>query len=186
MSTPNRICPECAGALDADGRCSACAATGQSEELVAKAEALFGSYLAARIVRARRALKAAKIEMLRDPRNREKANTAQIAEEETQRLQAQLVAHTRSREQASQSSDGEPQAGGAAAETTNPPSVKQTTSSASTRQDGRQCPRCSAHLPGSISQCRCGYTFEPTGPGLPPIFLTPAELAALQNSGKRR
>lgn len=176
MSTPNRICPDCAGALDADGRCSACAAAnGQSEELVAKAEALFGSYLAARIVRARRALKAAKIEMLRDPRNREKANAAQIAEEETQRLQAQLVAHTRNREQAWQSSESEPRADHAAAETTAP-----------ARQDGRQCPRCSAHVPGSVNQCRCGYTFESTGPGLPPIFLTPAELAALQNSGKRR
>jgi len=99
MSTRSRSCPQCAGPLDIEGKCRACAApaSGESEELVAKAEALFSSYLSARIVRARRAAKAAKIEALRDPRNRDKADAAQAADDEALRLQAQLVVHTRAR-----------------------------------------------------------------------------------------
>ena len=188
MSIRSRSCPLCAGPLDIEGKCRACTAPAPvaSEELVAKAEALFMSYLAARIVRARRAAKAAKVELLRDPRNRGKADAVQTAEQEAQRLQAQLVVHTRQAKHAA-SGDAEPRrddsrATSAGAETDDTIASVQTTAS---DQDHRLCPRCSNRLPSSVNQCRCGYTFESTASTMPSTFLTTAELAAL-GAGKRR
>jgi len=193
MLIASRSCPACAGPLDTEGTCRACAAPEpvSSEKLIAQAEALFSSYLAARIVRARRAVKAAKLELLEDPRDREKAAAVRAAEDEAQRLQGQLVVHTRARQQADDArasvdateSATEPPAQNPAA--TLPTADAVTVQSTSTSHD-RQCPRCGIRLPGGIAQCRCGYAFEAAASALPSMFLTAAEIAAARSSGKRR
>lgn len=196
MSIGSRSCPECAGPLDVAGKCRVCvtAAPAGSTELVAKAEALFASYLAARIVRARRTAKAAKIELVRDPRNREKASAAQAAEDEALRLQAQLVVHERAKEQACENKSTETaasetvdaQARAHAVSPTTATGAGQAIASGTKPHDEHQCPRCSDRVPRSAGRCRCGYVFELPENRMPTAFLTAAEMAALRGAGKRR
>jgi hypothetical protein len=66
-----------------------------SSTLVAQAEAVFESYLAARVVNARRELTSAKVALLRDPRNRARLEAIRHAETDVEKLQAQLVEQKR-------------------------------------------------------------------------------------------
>ena len=67
--SPTTLCTQCTQALDADGSCPACSHRAPPPaNLAAKAEALFVSYLAARIVHARQRLKLAQRELANDPR----------------------------------------------------------------------------------------------------------------------
>lgn len=189
--TNNRICPHC--------RCShaphlACAAAGGG--LLAQAELLFESYLAARLVRARRNLTAAKVALLRDPRSRERRDALLRAESETQRLHTQLLDQARRaaalRERTENTS---PAAAADPAPQPHAPVSSQATADFRTLQaakaeitlvtktpvrgagalpDNRQCPRCGNGAPGDAATCACGHRF--TGAG---AFLTAEEIAAL-------
>ena len=164
-------CPLCAGPLTLDGRGPRCPEhVSHSAELVAKAEALFASYLAARIVHARRVAKTARIELLRNPRDRDKAQALRQAEQEVERLQAQLVVQTRASEQARRLADQ---------------SRTGTTSSGSTAAAERACPRCGSQMPGAVNQCRCGYTVETSSNAFPADVVTADEFGTLRDPRKR-
>lgn len=112
METKPQLCPLCGAPTNvgtARCRCTASSATQaaptNTNELVAQADALYASYLAARIVRARRAIKTAKIELLRDPRNRHKAQALKVAEENGAILKNKLLAHTRAHTLATSTQD---------------------------------------------------------------------------------
>lgn len=149
--SPSATCPTCSSLLDANGACAVCGARASSSELVAKAEALFVSYLAARIVHARQQLNRARRELFGDPRSRARIDAVKRAEEELSRLQAQLVAQTRESQRAQRAAEqtqllsGEPAGAGSAAVA-----------------GERKCPRCGAAMPGAITHCRCGYIVEVT------------------------
>jgi hypothetical protein len=70
-------------------------ASSPSTTLVAQAEAVFESYLAARVVNARRELTSAKVALLRDPRNRARLEAIRRAETDVEKLQAQLIEQKR-------------------------------------------------------------------------------------------
>lgn len=87
-------CPHC-GARHAPPAPCVRAETSTVGPLMAQAESLFESYLAARLVRARRNLTSTKVALLRDPRSREKRDQLLRAEAETEKLQAQLLDQVR-------------------------------------------------------------------------------------------
>lgn len=71
-----------------------------SPVLPAQAESIAESYIAARVVRSRRALTIAKVALLRDPRNTDKREALRRVEAETNELQAQLLGQVRKASQA--------------------------------------------------------------------------------------
>jgi hypothetical protein len=172
-----------------------------SDTLVTQAESLFENYLAARLVRARRALTNAKVTMLRDPRNRAKLEALRAAEVETEKLQAQLLEQTRKvaaarertagsapaprEEQASaESSEATPDfrmVQAAKADAVYQPEPANNERDELSRQDDRDCPQCGARLPGDIAVCACGYDFLAPGRSMvAEPFLTAEEVAALR------
>lgn len=157
------LCPQCQKPLDSAGRCYLCDAHApHSSELVAQAEALFVSYLAARIVHARHRLKAAQRELLGDPRERARAEAVKRAEEEVQRLQNQLVAQTRESQRAQRVVEQARFLSGQQASIIEAPTAP--------RAAERKCPRCGGGLPGAVNHCRCGYVIETPLSGGPALF----------------
>ncbi len=148
--SPSATCPTCLSPLDANGACAICGARASSGDLVAKAEALFVSYLAARIVHARQEVNRVRRELFGDPRSRARIDAVERAEQELSRLQAQLVAQTRESQRAQRAAE---QAHLLSAESAG-------TISAATAE--RKCPRCGAAMPGVVTHCRCGYVVEIT------------------------
>lgn len=151
--SPTTLCPQCTHSLDADGTCPACRnRVSPPANLAAKAEALFVSYLAARIVHARQRLKLAQRELANDPRNRSKAEAVGRAEDEVTRLQTQLLAQAREAQRAQRAAEQAQFLAGADV----------TTAAATPSEPDRKCPRCGNSLPGAVNNCRCGYTLEST------------------------
>lgn len=143
-------CPHCAAPGDLSGGCANCTGrASSSRELVAKAEALFVSYLAARIVHARQRLKEVQRELRADPRNRQRLDAVTRTEDEIARLQAQLVAQTREAQRIQHALDEERRSG-----------RHQLNESANAVE--RKCPRCDGIMPGVVNHCRCGYVVEST------------------------
>lgn len=174
-----------------------------SGALVAQAESLFETYLAARLVRARRNLTFAKVALLRDPRNRAKLEDLRRAETEAERLQAQLVEQAR---KAAQARNGHDRANGESREPgpETPISAEATedfrtvqavraeeiyaSSDVSlgrrSRQDDRDCPSCGRRVPGNEAACSCGHRFIAEADIAAEPFLTDEELAALRGETK--
>lgn len=152
--SPLVYCTHCAGPLDEAGACRACTPTASAH--VSPAEALFISYLAARIVHARQRLQAAQADACRDPHNRAKLDTIRRAEDELRRLQSQLAIETGERQRELR----------AAEQQRFLTEHRQATADAVAPVTGeRRCPRCAGLLPGAVRACRCGYVVEPdTGP----------------------
>ena len=173
--------------------------------LVAQAESLFETYLAARLVRARRNLSVAKVALLRDPRSRAKLEDFRRAESEAERLQAQLVEQARKSVQAREGSartDGHGSALGAhrdnvsaeatvdfravqaiRAEEAYPSDIGH--GGRRSRPDDRDCPSCGNRVSGDLSACTCGHEFTASSAGVPAEpFLTDDELAALRGGVK--
>lgn len=150
--SPTTLCTQCTQALDADGTCPACSHRAPPPaNLAAKAEALFVSYLAARIVHARQRLKLAQRELANDPRNRARADAVARAEDEVTRLQTQLLAQTREAQRVQRAAEQAQfltRAADAAALDVTP------------NASDRKCPRCGNAMPGAVNSCRCGYTVE--------------------------
>lgn len=146
------LCTQCTQALDADGTCPACRhRASPPANLTAKAEALFVSYLAARIVHARQRVKMAQRELADDPRNRSRAEAVDRAEDEVTRLQTQLLAQAREAQRAQRAAEQAQFLTGATA-------VVETDAAPS--NPDRKCPRCGNSMPGAVNNCRCGYTVE--------------------------
>lgn len=146
MSSANH-CAYCNNLLGADGACPSCNAhAASSSDLVAKAEALFVSYLAARIVHARQRLKAAQRDAAADPRSHARRDAVARAEDELERLQTQLVAQTREAHRAQRAVEQ--------ARFLSDPAGTETSAGE------RKCPRCSGAMPGAVRHCRCGYVVE--------------------------
>lgn len=140
-------CTRCAGPLDQTGQCRACTPPAP----VSQAEALFVSYLAARIVHARHRLQTAQEDAGRDPRNRAKLDAISRAEDEVRRLQAQLIAETHERQRELRAIEQHRFLAQQRQATAN--------AVASTAAE-RRCPRCASALPGAVRECRCGYAAE--------------------------
>lgn len=205
-------CPHCHTAPDpATGLCRCPASPGASAaaldlpsgRLVAQAELLFETYIAARLVRARRQLKTAKSALLRDARNRACLDELRRAEQETERLQVQLLEQARKAAHAR-----EQHSGGATATPPAPPAPAvaralptecfRTTQAAKadeaygaaelgrrSRRDDRNCPRCGDHTPGESGVCACGHEFVASGTGaVAEPFLSEEEIAALRKTVK--
>ncbi len=112
MSTvtgPEKTCPQCKVVVAASEARCACGHefddsshidSPPSEELVAKAEQLYETFLGARLARARRAVNDARLALARDPRNRAKAQNVRLAEKEARTLQMQLAAQVAKTEKA--------------------------------------------------------------------------------------
>jgi hypothetical protein len=128
-TSTDRNCPQC-GALNASDavRCGCgflfAAAIPDGGGLVAQAEALYEYYLSTRLARAVKAIKTARIELLRDPENPARANALKQAEDEVRMLRAQLAsqaaraAQAQSGVTATDSATTAPKAGGTLAPTT--------------------------------------------------------------------
>lgn len=201
-------CPRCQGNHAADAACPGVQHTGiktgtpSSGPLMAQAESLFESYLAARLVRARRNLTEAKVALLRDPRNRDKRAALFRVAAEAQRLETQLLEQARRAAHARESAPGNQFPRPAASpEPTSAHSSQATEDfrklqaakagvsliSRASAPDGvragyRDCPRCGARLTSHASTCGCGHQFAPRQDGIAEPFLSEAELAALRAS----
>lgn len=162
-----------------------------SSALVAQAESLFESYLAARLVRARRALTVAKVALLRDPRDHAKLEALRTAELETQKLHSQLLEQIRRAAQIRERAASEGETSVASAQATEDFRTAQaakaeaiyqpqeaTESLRCLRPDARECPSCGERLPGDAVVCECGYEFAQDMVAEP--FLTDEEVAALR------
>lgn len=153
-----------------------------SAGLVAQAESVFESYLAARVVRARRDLTAAKISLLRDPKNRTKLDAVRRAEIEIEQLQSQLVEQTRkatqARARASQATATESTTPSANAPSTEPASPRRVSA------EVRDCPHCKRKVSGHIGTCTCGHRFTTDATHLTAQFLSEEEFLALRTPRK--
>ncbi|HEY8554775.1 MAG TPA: hypothetical protein VIL43_09585 [Burkholderiales bacterium] len=199
---PNAKCPQCGTVPDPQtGRCL-CPQTAEptstpgSGTLLAQAEALFETYLAARLVRARRQVTAAKVALLREPRNRTRLEELRRAEQEVERLQAQLVEQVRrtaqaraaERQDTATAAPTEPPAGVQAEPTESfralqaarAEEIAASRFAEGARADERTCPSCGARAPGDARICGCGYTFASDNEVVAEPFLTEEELAALR------
>lgn len=97
---PQKTCPSCAATLPAGTQQCECGYRFDSDEtpavrpvgeLLAKAEALYESYLNARVGRARNILNAARLDLKRDPRDRDKMAQVKRAERELWVLETELA-----------------------------------------------------------------------------------------------
>jgi hypothetical protein len=161
---------------------------------------LFESYLAARLLRARRNLTAAKVALLRDPRNITKREALIKTDAETQKLEAQLLEQTRRAAAARENARNQrPEAASTPSSLVNIASAQATEDfrvlqaakagmsvNAAVDQrserlsNDRDCPRCGVRVVGEPVACRCGYTFFPRSEVVAEPFLSPEELAALR------
>lgn len=210
----NNTCPRCRAVLDpATGLCGCPAAAREAATsldyspapgaLVAQAELLFETYLAARLVRARRQVKAAKVALLRDPRARIKLDELRRAEQETERLQAQLLEQARKAAQTREQNRARPLAVPPAPEPeesvhTRPTERFREAQAAKaedaydaaglgrrSRPDDRDCPRCGGHVSGDSTACACGYQFIASDASVVvEPFLTDEEITALRKTVK--
>ncbi|MBI3897070.1 MAG: hypothetical protein HY308_02105 [Gammaproteobacteria bacterium] len=168
-----------------------------SPTLIAQAESVFESYLAARLVRARRELTSAKVALLRDSHDRGKREALRRAEMEVEQLQSQLVAQSRKTAQArarvappalppiETSSPSVTPAVVPVLVTVMPLPISPTVASTrGTQPDDRQCPRCNRRVRGSTS-CSCGYEFQRDATHLPAQFLSEEELLALRGKSRK-
>lgn len=188
------LCPRCRTNHEPAAPCS-------PGTLAAQAESLFESYLAARVLRARRNLSAAKVALLRDPRNAAKREALLKAAAETQRLDAQLLDQARRAAAAREAARNQRSAAVSApsspvvaisAQATEDFRVLQAakagmslSSAAETEQNlhtpaDRACPRCGLRAAGEPVACRCGYTFFPRQDAGAEPFLSAEELMALR------
>jgi hypothetical protein len=96
-----RLCPKCQAPVPGDtDRCECgqtCALAAREDEppsgdLLVQAESLYESYLSARLHRALKSLKALKVDMLRDPANKQLTAQVRQGEREIQILEDQLAA----------------------------------------------------------------------------------------------
>lgn len=188
--TANPPCPVCRTAADpATGRCRCpgdpAQAKGGSPDLLAKAEALFESYLAARVVHARRRARDAKVALLRDPRSRDKIEALREAEREAAVLEMQLIEQTRKTQYARSAADDAVRASvtDAAPRPVSAAAASPSDSLAAAKE--RECPRCAARVPGAVADCRCGFSFARAQGGAEPILLSEAELLALRRGGAK-
>lgn len=161
-----------------------------SSALVAQAESLFESYLAARLVRARRTLTVAKVALLRDPRDRAKLEALRAAELETQKLHSQLLEQIRRAAQMRERAATEGEMPAASADATEEFRTAQAARAEALCQpqedeslrrlhpDDRECPSCGKRLSGDTTVCECGYEFPRDIVAEP--FLTDEEVAALR------
>lgn len=157
------LCSQCQKPLDSAGQCYMCDAPApRASQLVAQAEALFVSYLAARIVHARHRLKAMQRELLGDPRDRARGEAVKRAQEEVQRLQNQLVAQTRESQRAQRAVEQARFLTDQQASVIEAPTAPHATE--------RKCPRCGGGLPGAVNHCRCGYVIETPLDAGPALF----------------
>jgi len=199
---PNAKCPRCSTVPDPQtGRCLCPEATEppsapRSGNLLAQAEALFETYLAARLVRARRQVTAAKVALLREPRSRTRLEELRRAEQEVERLQAQLVEQVRrtaqaraaERQDATTAAPVEPPAGIQAEPTESfralqaarAEEIAASRLAEGTRAGEHKCPNCGARVPGDARICGCGYAFPSGDEVAAEPFLTDEELAALR------
>lgn len=182
-------CPRCRTHHEPSDACS-------PGTLVTQAESLFESYLAARLLRARRNLSAAKVTLLRDPCNDAKREALLKAEAEARKLDVQLLEQARrvsaAREDArNQRVAAASPAHASSAQATEDFRVLQaakagmslSTNARSSRQaqpDKRDCPRCGSHVSHETKACRCGYTFFPRKDIVAEPFLSEEELAVLR------
>ncbi|HEX7043760.1 MAG TPA: hypothetical protein VF203_04005 [Burkholderiales bacterium] len=199
----NAKCPRCSTVPDPQtGRCLCPepvepVSAPRSGALLAQAEALFETYLAARLVRARRQVTAAKVALLREPRSRTRLEELRRAEQEVERLQAQLVEQVRRTAQArageprdaANTAPAEPPAGAQAEPTESfralqaakAEEIAASRLAEGTHADERECPNCGARVPGEAWICGCGYAFRAAGDEVAAEpFLTDEELAALR------
>jgi hypothetical protein len=97
---PQKTCPSCAANLPLATQQCECGHLFDVDEtqdvrphgeLLAKAEALYESYLRTHVMRARRSLQDAKLELNHDPRNREKMTQAKRSERELWVLETELA-----------------------------------------------------------------------------------------------
>lgn len=188
-------CPQCGAVVDAGtGRCLCPPVrpdtkTG-SPDLLAKAESLFGSYLAARVVHARRRAREAKVAFLRDPRNREKSDAMRHAEREVELLEVQLVEQTRKAQHLRDGAQNAARPPAAPLPSIEPASgfarVPSTQTTANRTDPGeRECPRCAARVPGAVAECRCGYSFTIPKTGAEPLLPSDEEVLALRRGGSK-
>jgi hypothetical protein len=183
MTSTPAPCTVCGVAADpATGLCR-CAparpgAASGSPHLLAKAESLFESYLAARVVHARRRARDTRVAFLRDPRNREKGEALRHAEREATLLEMQLLEQTRKAQHARNAAQSALRSAPHDPESEPSPSAQ----ASATRVAGgvRECPRCAARIPGSTAACRCGYSFATEQGGAEPMLLSEEELLALR------
>lgn len=166
-----------------------------SEDLIAKAEALYESHLVARVIHARRLVKDIKIAVLRSPRDQAKVAALKHAEETTRGLQAQLVAQSRKTAEAHMaaqeararlgmtSAPAQPTATPApsAAPSESFRALQVTRAESITPVDPEPiCGACGRRSPASATRCACGYTFHPHGAELPRVQLSEDEMATLR------
>lgn len=204
------VCPHCQAIPDsATGLCR-CPATARaptapldlsSGALVAQAERLFETYLAARLVRARRQLQAAKTALRRDARKRAHLDELRRAEQETERLQAQVLEQARKAAQAREQQPAPaprarpaPAAAGAVASehfrTLQAAKAEEAYDACGalgrrSRPDHRDCPRCGARIAGESEACVCGHRFAANDAAvLAEPFLSDSEIAALRKAIK--
>lgn len=203
IETGATACPICKTIPDREsGRCRCPRIPGHhvpmpslSPNLVSQAESLFESYLAARLVRARRALTDAKVTMLRDPRNRTKLQALRTAEVETEKLQAQLLDQSRrvaaAREQQERQASHEATEDFRTKQAAKADAVVEPRDADErkrlSRAEDRECPNCGERHRSDTSVCVCGYNFlAPDQNLIAEPFLTAEEVAALRGKPLRR
>lgn len=203
METGAAACPICKSIPDREtGRCRCPRPPSQyvptpslSSTLVSQAESLFESYLAARLVRARRTLTDAKVAMLREPRNRSKIEALRVAEAETEKLQAQLVDQSRrvaaAREEQERRASIEATENFRARQAARADAVVEPRDDAErkrvSRAEDRECPNCGERHESDTTVCVCGYNFlAPDHDLIAEPFLTAEEVAALRGKPARR
>ena len=212
LKTGPTACPICKSLPDREtGRCRCAHIPGYrvptpsvaTGTLVTQAESLFENYLAARLVRSRRALTAAKVAVLRDPRDRTKLEALRIAEAESVTLQSQLleqsrrlaIAHEdaensaaeRANTQASHEATADFRMKQAARAQAAYPSAGADERHRQAHADDRICPNCGERHRSDTSICVCGYNFlTPEHNRIAEPFLTAEEVAALRSKPSKR
>jgi hypothetical protein len=192
------VCPHCHASHASASPCVSVATQTTSGPLVAQAESLFESYLAARLVRSRRNLTVAKVALLRDPRSSEKRDALLRTEAETQTLQTQLLEQARrtapARERAKIAAHLESLSAESASATSARATddfrtlqaakadntVRSNASDGRSRPDDRECPRCGDRMSADHTVCRCGHRFTAGNKSRAEPFLSDEEAAALR------
>ncbi len=218
LSPLTKSCPRCQATVVAEIAFCACghhfgvdaAVEKSSSDLVVQAEALYESHLRARLQRAVRATRFAKLDALRDPRDPRKTTQLREAEQEVKLLETQLViqtARTADARNAAVSAPADPTQSfrtvqtikadetfellklKAAAErfSTEANGVFHTVQTEKTRtlaplpSEPQRCPGCSSVVTLGMTRCGCGYVLTTASDKISD-FLSTEELAALRGS----
>jgi hypothetical protein len=200
ISTELPVCPQCHASHASASPCVGVAREITSGPLMAQAESLFESYLAARLLRSRRNLTVAKVTLLRDPRSRAKRDALLRVEAETQTLQTQLLEQTRRAARAREHAKVAAHVESLSAELVSTPSaratedfralqaakadntMRSTVPHGYSRPDDRECPRCGNRTSADHTVCRCGHRFVAGNESRAEPFLSDEEAAALRPS----